>query len=234
MKKCVSILIAFLLGIVALFSVAGCGVKTNPPSTDDPLGSTGNQSPTDDPLGGTGNQSPTDDPLAGMEMPSTTNDRLDSTEKQLSYQTNSMTQCTIEKAYGQGWLTKTDLAYAMYYALGEVYMCTEAYWEKNQWEGVEAIEFTPTEQCPEIDKQVELDIKRCRYERMPKKGDLTFEEFAKNYSFRFVGSYNGTFVITDVKSAYWDYPTDVPSPEWVAGFVWYGHYDCDLFVFRYE
>lgn len=164
----------------------------------------------------------------------TTNDRLDSTEKESTYQTNSMVGCRIEEAYENGWLTQQDIAYAMYYAVGEVYACSESNWKENNVEAIEKIDFAPEEQCPEIDRQVELDIKKYEYDRWQQKEDVTFEEFAQNYSFRFVGSYNGTFIITDIKSAYWDYPTDVPSPVWIAGFVWYGHYANDLFVFRYE
>ena len=57
----------------------------------------------------------------GMAL-STTNERLDSTERQLSYQTNSMRRYSVEKAYENDLLTKTDIAYAMYYAQGRVYV----------------------------------------------------------------------------------------------------------------
>ena len=173
----------------------------------------------------------------GMDL-STTNERLDSTEKQLTYQTSSMTMCTIEKAYENDWLTQTDLAYAMYYARGKVYTCKESDWKKYLGAGKEIdevrkeIDFVLTEECPAINEQVERDIKRYEYEKL-NKNDLTFEEFEQNYSFRFVGSYNGTFIITDIKTIYWNYPTDVPPPIWIAGFVWYGSYDHDLFVVRY-
>lgn len=165
---------------------------------------------------------------------STTNARLDSTEKQLTYQTSSMTKCNIEKAYQNKWLTQTDLAYAMYYARGKVYTCKKSDWEKYQGEVAKEIDFTPTEQCPAIDSQVERDIKKCEYDRFPHDDDLTFEEFEQNYSFRFVGSYNGTFIITDVETNYWAYPADVPPPVWIAGFVWYGGYNRDLLAFKYE
>ena len=165
---------------------------------------------------------------------STTNERLDSTEKQLTYQTSSMTMCSIKKAYENGWLTQTDLAYAMYYARGKVYTCKKSDWEKVQWEAAEKIDFTPEEACPAIDSQVERDIKRCKYDGFSHSENLTFEEFEQNYSFRFVGSYNGTFIITDVETIYWNYPAEVPPPVWIAGLVWYGGYKQDLFVFKYE
>ena len=57
---------------------------------------------------------------------STTNERLDSTEKQLLYRTDSMKGCDFETAYESGWLTQTDLAYAMYYARGAVYTCKKS------------------------------------------------------------------------------------------------------------
>ena len=168
-----------------------------------------------------------------MNLP-TTNERLDSTEKQLTYQTNSMDMCPLEKAYEKGWLTQTDLAYAMYYATGKVYICTESEWEKYKGEVKKELDFTPEEECPAIDSQVERDIKRLEYEGYPNKDNLTFEEFEQNLSFRFVGSYNGTFVITDVKTKYWAYPTDVPPPIRIADFVWYGSYEMALFAVRYE
>ena len=87
---------------------------------------------------------------------------------------------------------------------------------------------------PAINKQVESDIKKHYSEKMTFKEDLTFGEFEQNISFRFVGSYKGTFVITDLKTIYWDYFTDVPPPVYIAGFVWFGSYAHDLFVFRYE
>lgn len=165
---------------------------------------------------------------------STTNARLDSIEKQLTYQTSSMTKCGIEKAYQNKWLTQTDLAYAMYYATGKVYTCSKSDWEKYQGEAAKGIDFTPTEECPAIDSQVERDIKRCEYDSFPHSDNLTFEEFEQNYSFRFVGSYHGSFIITDIETIYWNYPTDVPPPVWIAEFVWYGSYKQNLFVFKYE
>ncbi len=122
----------------------------------------------------------------------------------------------------------------MYYARGKVYACKESDWGKDSEEAIEEIDFIPEEQCPIIIEQVELDIKRHEYEKLSSQEDITFEEFAQNYSFRFVGSYNGTFVITEIKTIYRDYPTNVPPPRWVAGFVWSGAYANDLFAFRYE
>ena len=167
-----------------------------------------------------------------MNLP-TTNERLDSTEKQLTYQTDSMTMCHFTVAYEKGWLTKTDLAYAMYYAQGKVFTCKEADWKKHQGDAAKEIDFTPQEQCPAIDPQVERDIKRYEYEELNEDG-LTFEEFEQNYSFRFVGSYNGTFIITDIESNYWGYPGDVPPPIWIDGFVWYGSYNHALLAVRYQ
>ena len=168
----------------------------------------------------------------------TTNEQLDSTEKQLTYRTVSMTMCSIEDAYENGWLTKTDLAYAMYYATGTVYTCSKAQWNKRHGEVKKAIDFKPTEECPAIDPQVERDIKKSEFENLPKKGDftknLTFEEFEQHFSFRFVGSYNGTFIITDIETIYWDYFTDVPPPIWIDGFVWDGSYEKDLLAVRYQ
>lgn len=177
------------------------------------------------------------DPEEEKNVLSPTNDRLDRTEKQLTYKTPSMVGCNVTTAYENGWLTKTDLAFAMYYACGKVYTCDEADWKKNNHKAIKEIDFIPDVQCPEIDKQVELDIKKLEYESLTRNGhysNLSFEEFARNYSFRFVGSYNGAFVITDIRSAYWEYPTDVPPPIWIAGFVWYGSYARNLLVFRYE
>ena len=165
---------------------------------------------------------------------STTNERLDSTEKQLTYQSSSMTSCPIEDAYEKGWLTQTDCAYAMYYATGKVYTCKESDWKKYREEAEKEIKFVPTEECPAIDPQVERDIKKYEYDRYTHKDNLTFEEFAQNYSFRFVGSYNGTFLITDIETIYWDYPTDVPPPIWFGGFVWHGSYNHDLLAVRYK
>ncbi len=167
-------------------------------------------------------------------IPYERNDRLDDTEKQLFYQKSSMVQCAIEVAYEKGWLTCTDLAYAMYYACGVVYTCEESDWENGNMEAVKKIDFAPEEKCPAINKQVESDIKKHYFEKMTFKEDLTFGEFEQNISFRFVGSYKGTFVITDLKTIYWDYFTDVPPPVYIAGFVWFGSYAHDLFVFRYE
>lgn len=136
----------------------------------------------------------------------TTNERLDSEEKQLTYRTDSITVCPVEDAYENGWLTKTDLAYAMYYATGKVYTCSKSQWEKYQGEVKKEIKFKPTEECPALDEQVEKDIKRHEYDALPKIGEftknLTFEEFEQNFSFRFVGSYNGTFIITDIETIY--------------------------------
>ena len=133
-------------------------------------------------------------------------ERLDSTQKQLSYRTSSMTMCTVEKAYENGWLTQTDLAYAMFYATGRVYTCTKSDWEKYQWEAAEEIDFTPEDECPALDSKVERDIKRHEYEGYHYKDNLTYDEFEHNFSLRFVGSYNGTFIIRDIQTIYWDYP----------------------------
>ena len=160
--------------------------------------------------------------------------RLDSTEKQLCYQTTTIEICTIEDAYEKGWLTQTDLSYAMYYARGEVYTCEESDWGNGNTEAVKKIDFAPKDQCPAINRQVEIDIKKNYFERRILEEDLTFDEFEQNFSFRFVGSYNGAFVITDLKTIYWNYPTNVPPSIWIAGFVWSGSYANDLFVFRYE
>ena len=117
---------------------------------------------------------------------SPTNERLDSTQKQLTYQTSSMTSCPIEDAYEKGWLIQTDCAYAMYYATGKVYTCKESDWEKylkagKQLDEVrEKIDFVPNEECPAINEQVERDIKKYEYDHYPYDGNLTFEEFAQN------------------------------------------------------
>ena len=122
----------------------------------------------------------------------------------------------------------------MYYACGEVYTCEESDWKNGNEEAVKKSDFAPEEQCPALNRQVELDIKRSYFERKYFEENLTFEEFEQNFSFRFVGCYNETFVITDIKTIYWDYPTDVPPPVWIAGFVWSGAYAKDLVAFRYE
>lgn len=166
---------------------------------------------------------------------STTNERLDSTERQLSYQTNSMRRYSVEEAYENDLLTKTDIAYAMYYAQGRVYTCKKSDWEKNNTEAIKEIDFTPIEECPAISEQVELDIKHNFYDDTGMNfNDIAFEEFAENVSFKFVGSYNGTFVITEIESIYWDYGTSVPPSVYIGGFVWSGSNENNLFVFRYE
>jgi len=166
-----------------------------------------------------------------------TNNRLDSTEKQLSYRTDSMKKYSIETAYENGWLTQTDLAYAMYYARGKVLTCNKSDWEKGRTEKIQEIGFVLAEECPALSEQVELDIKSCYYNTYYQEmhlEDVTFGEFAENISFRFVGSYNGTFVVTDEESLYWGYAGDVPPPVYIAGFIWNGSYAKDLFVFRFE
>ncbi len=164
---------------------------------------------------------------------STTNERLDSTEKQLLYRTDSMKGCDFETAYESGWLTQTDLAYAMYYARGAVYTCKKSDWKKNRVDAIRTIDFVPTEQCPMLDEQVERDIKKHYYDKM-KFEDVTFEEFQQNLTFRFVGSYGGAFIITDTKTIYWDYNDNVLPPVYVAGFVWFRIHGRNLIVFKYE
>lgn len=175
------------------------------------------------------------------QISSITYSRLDSVKKQLSYRTDSMVQTKCDTAYENGWLTETDIAHAMYYACGKVVTCSKSDWENKNEEAYKEIDFTPEDQCPALNEQVELDIKRHVYEKSPVSEatfgvtfGVTFEEFAQNYSFRFVGSYNGTFVITDEETNYWSSATDVPPPQWIAGFIWEGSYDHDLFVFKYE
>ncbi len=165
---------------------------------------------------------------------STTNERLDETERQLTYRSNAINYYSLEKAYANSWLTQTDIAYAMFYAKGKVYTCKKSDWNSHNTEKIKEIDFAPTEVCPAINEQVEIDIKRYYYDRLSFEEGLDFEEFAENVMFEFVGSYNGTFVITNLESIYWGYSTDVPPPVYIAGFVWSGSYANDLFVFRYE
>lgn len=164
---------------------------------------------------------------------STTNERLDGTESQESYRTSSISTCDIRSAYENGLLTQTDLAYAMYYASGKVFTCKKSDWASGRTEAIKELDFVPTEECPALSEQVEADIKNYYYQTRIE-NVTSFEEFVGNVSFRFVGSYHGTFIITAVKSIYWDYPTDVPPPAYIAGFVWNGSYANDLFAFRYE
>ena len=171
------------------------------------------------------------------QISSLTYSRLDSVKKQLSYRTDSMVQTKCSIAYENGWLTETDVAHAMYYACGKVVACSKSDWENKNEEAYKEIDFTPEDQCPALNEQVELDIKRSVYENSPVSEatfGVTFEEFVQHYSFRFVGSYNGTFVITDEETNYWSSATDVPPAQWIAGFIWEGSHDHDLYVFRYE
>ena len=86
-----------------------------------------------------------------------------------------------------------------------------------------------------ISEHFELDIKHNFYDDTGMNfNDMAFEEFAENVSFKFVGSYNGTFVITKIESIYWDYGTSVPPSVYIGGFVWSGSNENNLFVFRYE
>ena len=165
-----------------------------------------------------------------------TNERLDSTEEQLSYRTGTVQVYSLEKAYENGFLTQTDLAYAIYYARGAVYTCRdEAKWQEGLFDSAkQKLDFAPTEACPALNEQVERDFKYYEYRPEKYGEDYPFEEFLTVYSFRFVGSYNGTFVFTDINSPYYHYPTDVPPPVLIAGLVWSGSYEKDLYIFRYE
>lgn len=177
------------------------------------------------------------------QISSLTYSRLDSVKKQLSYRTDSMVQTTCSIAYENGWLTETDVAHAMYYACGKVVACSKSDWENKNEEAYKEIDFTPEDQCPALNERVELDIKRSVYENSPvskapevgyEEFAVTFEEFVKHYSFRFVGSYNGTFVLTDEETTYWSYGQNIPPAQWIAGYVWHRSHGKDLFVFRYE
>lgn len=162
-----------------------------------------------------------------------TNERLDSTEEQLSYRTETVQAYSLEKAYENGFLTQTDLAHAMYYAQGAVYACDEAKWQGDWFDGtVQKLDFAPTQACPALNEQVERDFKNYEYQKYGE--NYTFEEFLTLYSFRFVGSYNGTFVFTDMKFPYYNHPDDVPPPVFMAGLIWSGSYENDLYIFRYE
>ena len=123
---------------------------------------------------------------------STTNERLDETERQLTYRSNAINYYSLEKAYANSWLTQTDIAYAMFYAKGKVYTCKKSDWNSHNTEKIKEIDFAPTEVCPAINEQVEIDIKRYYYDRLSFEEGLDFEEFAENVMFEFVGSYNGT------------------------------------------
>ena len=161
-------------------------------------------------------------------------DRLDGTQKQTSYRTDTLVPIGLQDAYEEGLLTRTDLTYAMFYAVGKVYAYEGPEKDEITEEDIEELDFAPQERCPAIDKQVEEDIKRYEWQNLSRRGDLTFEEFERNFSFRFVGCYGGTFVVTDIQTNYWAYPANVPPPRLIGDLVWFRSYAKDLYVYKYE
>jgi len=128
---------------------------------------------------------------------------------------------TAEEAYNSGRLTKDDIACALYMAYGEVYTCDEENKENSKlW--VE-YEFALDVKTPAIDPKVEDDIKNYFY------GE---NEYAEDVTFKYLGCYNGIYLITETEGAY-SYPMDM-NAFYLAGFVWNGSSNCFIDVFSYE
>lgn len=133
---------------------------------------------------------------------------------------------TASQAYGNGYLTKTELQDSCYYRFGFV-----AVYENNDTSILKKIDYTPKTALAELDKKVEEDIKETYFRLNPNKfySDGQLLGGVETLTVNFYGEYNDLQVVT-IESSLWKNEI-ADGFNYLGGVAWWKA-DSDFYVYR--